>query len=71
MVNKMQAKLQGWKRKILSPGAKLTLIRSVLHAVPLYWMSIIDPTLPIVNYMAKIITNFFGMIVRVIENVVG
>lgn len=47
---------QGWKGKLISAGAKLTIIQLVL---PLYWMAIIDLSLSIVNVVAKIITNFF------------
>ena len=36
LVVKMQAKLQGWKARILSQASRTTLIKSVLQSMPLY-----------------------------------
>lgn len=48
-----------WLGKILSPGAMLTLINSILHTLPLYYMSLIDPSLSILSSIAKLMFNFF------------
>ncbi|GJT36301.1 hypothetical protein Tco_0926720 [Tanacetum coccineum] len=40
LVNKLQARLSKWKVKTLSIGGRLTLLKSVLGASPVYYMSI-------------------------------
>jgi hypothetical protein len=46
LISKIEKKLQGWKEKLLSLGGKVTLIKSVLCAIPLYWTAIFRiPTL--------------------------
>jgi hypothetical protein len=40
LISKIENKLENWKEKLLSIGGRLTLIKSVLSAMPLYWMSI-------------------------------
>ncbi|GJQ96875.1 hypothetical protein Tco_0008014 [Tanacetum coccineum] len=40
LVNKLQARLSKWKVKTLSIGGRLTLLKSVLGASPIYYMSI-------------------------------
>jgi hypothetical protein len=39
LVNKIDKKLSNWKGKLLSIGGRLTLIKVVLNAIPIYWMS--------------------------------
>lgn len=40
LVDKIEHKLQHWKGQMLSSGGRMTLINSVLSAVPLYTLSI-------------------------------
>ena len=39
LINKFEAKLSKWNQKILSMGGKVTLIKSVLNALPIYLLS--------------------------------
>jgi Reverse transcriptase (RNA-dependent DNA polymerase) len=39
LIDKIEHKLQGWKRKLLSMGGKITLLNSVITSIPIYWMS--------------------------------
>ena len=40
IIDRIQSKLQNWKGKLLSQVGKLTLIKSVMQAMPIYTMSI-------------------------------
>jgi hypothetical protein len=40
LVNKVDLKLEHWKGKLLSIGGRLTLVKAVLSAIPIYWMVI-------------------------------
>lgn len=39
LVQKIENKLQEWKRKLLSVGGRVVLLNYVLSSMPLYWMS--------------------------------
>lgn len=55
----MQHKLAGWQGKLLSPGAKLVLIKSVLLALPIYFLALIDPHAFTITEMQKLASSFF------------
>ena len=40
LIDKIEKRLQGWKGSLLSLGGRVTLLNSVLSAIPLYWLSI-------------------------------
>lgn len=40
LVSKIENRLQSWKGSLLSLGGRVTLLNSVLSAIPLYWLSI-------------------------------
>jgi hypothetical protein len=42
LVSKIEKKLDGWKWELLSIEGRVILIRSVLCAIPLYWISIFN-----------------------------
>lgn len=39
LVEKIEKRLQSWKSKLLSLGGRVTLLNSVVSAIPLYWIS--------------------------------
>lgn len=43
VISKMRTKLEGWKGKFQSSGAKLTLIKSVLMSLPVYYFLLLEP----------------------------
>lgn len=55
----MVNKLQGWQGRILSTGAKLTLIKVFLIALPIYYFSLSAPTTATIKDMHRILANFF------------
>ncbi|GJW67966.1 RNA-directed DNA polymerase, eukaryota [Tanacetum coccineum] len=58
-VQKLRSRLSKWKVKTLSIGGRLTLLKSVLGASPLYNMSIYKVPKGILNEMEMIRCNFF------------
>lgn len=59
IIDKMKSRIQGWKGKLLSLGAKFTLIKSVLQSMPLDILSLINPPMGAINIMNKLMRNFF------------
>lgn len=55
----MSPKLEGRQGKLLSSGAKLTLIKSVLLVMLVYYFSLLDPLDVTVDALHKIVANFF------------
>lgn len=43
VLQSMQQKLEGWTGKLLSTGAKITLIKHVLQDIPIHYLSLIQP----------------------------
>ncbi|GKA83019.1 RNA-directed DNA polymerase, eukaryota [Tanacetum coccineum] len=60
MVLKLRSRLSKWKVKTLSIGGRLTLLKSVLGASPLYYMSIFKVPKGILKIMESIRSNFFN-----------
>ncbi|GJS03117.1 putative RNA-directed DNA polymerase, eukaryota, reverse transcriptase zinc-binding domain protein [Tanacetum coccineum] len=59
IVHKIKARLSKWKSKTLSVGGRLTLLKSVLGAVPLYTMSLYKVPKGVLLEMESIRSNFF------------
>lgn len=49
ILEKMEKRLAGWKRTYLSKGGRLTLIKSTLSSMPIYFLSLF----PILSSVAK------------------
>ncbi|GJV32584.1 RNA-directed DNA polymerase, eukaryota [Tanacetum coccineum] len=60
LVNKLQARLSKWKVKTLSIGGRLTLLKSVLGASPIYYMSIFKVPKGVLKTMESIRSKFFN-----------
>ncbi|GJW15089.1 RNA-directed DNA polymerase, eukaryota [Tanacetum coccineum] len=59
VVLKLRTRLSKWKAKTLSIGGRLTLLKSVLGASPLYTMSIFKVPKGVLKVMESIRSNFF------------
>nr|GEV79306.1 RNA-directed DNA polymerase, eukaryota [Tanacetum cinerariifolium] len=60
VVAKLSARLSKWKLKTLSIGGRLTLIKSVLSSLPLYYMSSFKAPKSVLNRLEAIRRNFFN-----------
>nr|GEU48147.1 RNA-directed DNA polymerase, eukaryota [Tanacetum cinerariifolium] len=59
VVTKVSDKLSSWKAKTLSVGGRLTLIKSVLGAIPTYYMSLFKVPKGILSHLERLRNNFF------------
>nr|GEZ80395.1 RNA-directed DNA polymerase, eukaryota [Tanacetum cinerariifolium] len=59
LVNKVTSKLSSWKPKTLSVGGRLTLIKSVLGAIPTYYMSLFKAPEGVIKRLESIRNSFF------------
>src|SRR4051812_40114707 len=59
LISKIQNRVSGWMGKILTMGGKLTLIKSMLQALPLYLIALIKPPKSIIYEIKRIMSNFF------------
>ncbi|KAL4313034.1 hypothetical protein GQ457_01G003880 [Hibiscus cannabinus] len=58
IVEKVKCKLAGWKAKSLSFGGRITLVKSVLTNLPIYFMSIFPMPGHICSLLSRMIANF-------------
>ncbi|XP_071740916.1 uncharacterized protein [Rutidosis leptorrhynchoides] len=59
IIEKFNKRLTDWKAKTLSFGGRLTLIKSVLSSLPLYYFSLFQPPNIIINKLESIRRDFF------------
>ncbi|GJR33625.1 RNA-directed DNA polymerase, eukaryota, reverse transcriptase zinc-binding domain protein [Tanacetum coccineum] len=62
VIAKLSARLSKWKLKSLSIGGRLTLIKSVLSSLPLYYMSSFKVPKGVLSKMESIRRNFFNSV---------
>ncbi|XP_073066025.1 uncharacterized protein [Primulina eburnea] len=58
VISKMSTKLGAWKKAFLSRGARLVLIKSVLNAMPTYYMSIFKVPNKVEKQLEALMRNF-------------
>jgi len=58
IVDKFHSKLSSWKARTLSFGGRVTLIKSVLHSLPTYYMSLFKTPQGILDELEKISRRF-------------
>ncbi|XP_073035927.1 uncharacterized protein [Primulina eburnea] len=58
VVSKFSKKLANWKKSFLSRGGRLTLIKSVLSAMPTYFMSLFKMPSRVAKYLEKLMRDF-------------
>ena len=57
-MTKVAKRLDGWKRAFLSRGGRLTLIRSILSSLPIYYLSLFKMPQGVVADIEKLMRNF-------------
>nr|GFB66027.1 RNA-directed DNA polymerase, eukaryota, reverse transcriptase zinc-binding domain protein [Tanacetum cinerariifolium] len=60
VINKVLNWLSKWKMKVLSAGGRLTLLKSVLGAVTLYYMSLFIAPMQVIKKLESIRCHFFN-----------
>ena len=58
VVTKVAKRLDGWKRAFLSRGGRLTLIRSVLSSLPIYFLSLFKMPQGVADVIEKLMRDF-------------
>ncbi|KAF7815046.1 reverse transcriptase [Senna tora] len=59
LMEKIESKLAGWKAKLLSQSARLTLLKSVLQSIPVYQLSVAPIPSKYANKIDAVATNFY------------
>ena len=59
LLDKVRSKLSGWNLSLLSQGSRLCLIKSVLNAIPVYLLQVLDPPKSVIQDLKRIFSNFF------------
>lgn len=59
ILDRIKGKLATWKSKFLSFGARLTLIKSCLNSLPLYYMSLFKMPKLVAKKINSLFRNFF------------
>ena len=57
-MERFHKKLTGWKSKLLSRGGRLTLLKSTLCSLPIYFMSLFTIPASIASRLEKIMRDF-------------
>ncbi|XP_039002784.1 uncharacterized protein LOC120129333 [Hibiscus syriacus] len=58
IVDKFHARLDGWKSKLLSFGGRLTLVRSTLSNLPVYYLSLFQMSAAVAYKLNSLVANF-------------
>ena len=58
ILEKMEKKLAGWKRLYLSKGDRLTLLKSTLSSLPIYYLSLFTIPVAVANRLERIQRKF-------------
>ncbi|GKC26594.1 RNA-directed DNA polymerase, eukaryota, reverse transcriptase zinc-binding domain protein [Tanacetum coccineum] len=60
VINKVCSRLSKWKMKTLSIGGRLTLLKSVLGSIPIFYMSIFKAPISVLHKLESIRSHFFN-----------
>ena len=59
VVGKVEQRLEGWKAKVLSKGGRLVLLKSVLSAIPTFYLSVFKIPASIEQHLSHLMRRFF------------
>ena len=58
LIDRIQAKLAGWKNRLLSPGGRLILIKHVLSSIPIYTLAVSELPRGVIKRIEKLMSTF-------------
>ncbi|EOY19200.1 Retrotransposon, unclassified-like protein [Theobroma cacao] len=58
LINKIRERITGWENKILSPGGRITLLRSVLSSMPIYLLQVLKPPACVIQKIERLFNSF-------------
>ncbi|XP_073024476.1 uncharacterized protein [Primulina eburnea] len=58
LLQSVRRKLEGWEIRTLSPGSRMTLIRSVLLSMPIYLFQVVQPPLAVMEKLERAFNAF-------------
>ncbi|XP_073033924.1 uncharacterized protein [Primulina eburnea] len=58
LLQSVRRKLEGWEIRTLSPGSRMTLIRSVLLSMPIYFFQVVQPPLAVMEKLERAFNAF-------------
>ncbi|WRX22756.1 Reverse transcriptase domain - like 10 [Theobroma cacao] len=53
LLSKIRDRISGWENKVLLPGGRITLIRSVLSSLPIYLLQVLKPPFPLGRFLGQ------------------
>ncbi|WMV30092.1 hypothetical protein MTR67_023477, partial [Solanum verrucosum] len=59
LVDKIAKRISGWQAKMLNFGGRLTLVKHVLHFIPIHTMAAISPPKTTLHYIKRLTADFF------------
>ncbi|EOY34749.1 Uncharacterized protein TCM_042329 [Theobroma cacao] len=57
-IPQIRDRISGWENKILSPGGRITLLRSVLSSQPMYLLQVIKPPVTVIEKIERLFNSF-------------
>ncbi|KAJ6677481.1 RETROTRANSPOSON UNCLASSIFIED-LIKE PROTEIN, partial [Salix purpurea] len=58
LISKIAARMEGWEAKVLSPGGRITILKSILTSMPLYLLHVIVPPKTVMCRIERLFNKF-------------
>ncbi|KAJ6414226.1 hypothetical protein OIU84_006954 [Salix udensis] len=58
LISKIAARMEGWEAKVLSPGGRITILKSILTSMPLYLLHVIVPPKSVMYRIERLFNKF-------------
>ncbi|EOY25449.1 Uncharacterized protein TCM_016755 [Theobroma cacao] len=58
LITKIRDRISGWENKTLSPGGRITLLRSVLSSMPMYLLQVLKPPVVVIEKIERLFNSF-------------
>ncbi|EOY06956.1 Uncharacterized protein TCM_021518 [Theobroma cacao] len=58
LITKIRDRISGWENKTLSPGGRITLLRSVLSSLPMYLLQVLKPPMVVIEKIERLFNSF-------------